>query len=605
MFEARRISQLAAPEAVGAIRICAMQVSPDGRLSTYFGGTGGSPSTGEKGSKWARARSRSLALVGRSGSLANLLKSLPVTVKDGLGHDEAQDVDVDTLKWRFFELGLRSGIAVTMFFMCLLLILSANDAISELSGLYYPLFRGCFLLAYFGVLFGLLLFTWKRTGIDYAALLDVSPARTNYHAVVRGASTLMLLNFTAFVTFWLTCTVQLTPSKHIWPIIAFIGTVVLLAAPVDWMPEWHDKEQRAALMRIVGKALRAPFAQPSFASSFVADVFTSMPKCFIDLLFATCIYLPPFEAFNVGQWHSDKQKFDTKLHVCTASHPYYRIFFMLLSLLPFFMRLMQCVRQIYDAKPFSASNKGGPPNHAWRQPVANALKYCSSLLVVTLSLEGGRSEYWLAASVFSSCFAFLWDVFIDWGLGPQPLRRLVRQLLTPGAPQGREFEDAAYWLRPIRVLPAEWYVFAIAFDLVARLGWAVYISPGQQVVAQNVTLMLGALELTRRAVWALFRLEWEQILRMAKQEHERDVYDAKLDQQLSGSFGGVMEAAPDEDSRTVPLLTKSKSKEARIEEAIERNVKRMQSGVWEKLPPTRESAARDSSRDGSPRSSRA
>ena len=65
-----------------------------------------------------------------------------------------------------------------------------------------------------------------------------------------------------------------------------------------------------------------------------------------------------------------------------------------------------------------------------------------------------------------------------------------------------------------------------------------------------------------------------------------------------------MEAAPDEDSRTVPLLTKSKSKEARIEEAIERNVKRMQSGVWEKLPPTRESA-RDSSRDGSPRSSRA
>ena len=129
--------------------------SPAERSLSSFG-VGSSP-TGSTISPWARARSRSLSVVGRTTSklqLTDLLKSLTVTVKDGLGHDEAQDVDVDTLKWRFFELGLRSGIAVTMFFMCLLLILSANDAISELSGLYYPLFRGCFLLAYFGVLFG-------------------------------------------------------------------------------------------------------------------------------------------------------------------------------------------------------------------------------------------------------------------------------------------------------------------------------------------------------------------------------------------------------------------------------------------------------------------
>ena len=157
-------------------------------------------------------------------------------------------------------------------------------AIYRLSELYYPLFRALFLLSFFGMLFAIQLFTWKRVGIDYTALLHVSGARTNYHAVVRGSSNLMLLNFAAFVCFLLTCTVQLTPSKHAWPLAAFLGTLLLLVAPFDWMPEWHDAEQRAALVRTTGHALRAPFAAPSFASSFVADVFTSMPKCFIDLL---------------------------------------------------------------------------------------------------------------------------------------------------------------------------------------------------------------------------------------------------------------------------------------------------------------------------------
>jgi hypothetical protein len=91
-----------------------------------------------------------------------------VTVFDSLGTDSVQEVDVDSLKWRFFELGVRAGIALQMLFMCVLLMLSANEAIDELSGLYYPLFRGLFLLSFFGVLFALMLFAWKRTGIDCA-----------------------------------------------------------------------------------------------------------------------------------------------------------------------------------------------------------------------------------------------------------------------------------------------------------------------------------------------------------------------------------------------------------------------------------------------------
>ena len=210
------------------------------------------------------------------------------TVLDSLGTDELQEVNVDALKWRFFEMGIRVGIALQMLFMCLLLILSANEAIDELALLYYPLFRGVFLLSFFGVLFALMLFAWKRTGIDYGTIFGVSPHRTNYHAVVRAASTLMSLNFIAFVAYWLTLTVHMDQRvrilKDVWPLGALLGSLVLLCSPYDWMPEWRDAAQRAALARTIRHALSAPFAKPTFAAAFVADVFTSMPKCFSDLL---------------------------------------------------------------------------------------------------------------------------------------------------------------------------------------------------------------------------------------------------------------------------------------------------------------------------------
>ena len=419
----------------------------------------------------------------------------------------------DTLKWRFFSLGMRTGINLQMFVMCLLVTLSHNEAIDELSQLYYPLFRGCFLLSFFGILFGLLLFTWKRTGIDYAAILGVRADRTNYHAVMRFFSSLMFVNFFSFVTFWLTITVQMShlPYEQIWPLAAFFSTLAMLANPFNWIHEWHDAAQRGALARTAGQALLAPFSSPSFGRIFVADVFCSMPKCFIDVLYSTCIFASG-EAFDMGDWHEETKAFDRELVVCTNANPAYRATFILLSVLPFYLRLMQCVRQFYDAVRAGSEE--------WRQPLFNASKYSLSLLVVSLSVAGGRSDYWLIASICSTLFVFSWDVLVDWGIGPQPVRRLVRRLFTPSQPfNGGEFAGASYWLRPVRNFEPKWYVAAIVVDLIGRLSWAMYISTDSTIVQQHFTLLLGTVELLRRATWALLRVEWAQIERLAKQEH--------------------------------------------------------------------------------------
>ena len=43
------------------------------------------------------------------------------------------------------------------------------------------------------------------------------------------------------------------------------------------------------------------------------------------------------------------------------------------------------------------------------------------------------------------------------------------------------------------------------------MGWAVYVSPDQKVVAQHVILLLGVAEVFRRFQWAALRVENEAL----------------------------------------------------------------------------------------------
>ena len=151
------------------------------------------------------------------------------------------------------------------------------------------------------------------------------------------------------VAYWLTLTLHVDHRivflKDLWPLGALLGSLLLLCSPYDWMPEWQDASQRWALARTMRKALSAPFAAPSLAVSFVADVFTSMPKCFSDLSFAACIYATG-EAFQVGEWQHSTRTFERSLVVCTSTDPTYKIINAMLSLLPFCIRWLQCARQV-------------------------------------------------------------------------------------------------------------------------------------------------------------------------------------------------------------------------------------------------------------------
>lgn len=432
---------------------------------------------------------------------------------DAFGHDIPKIVTVDMLKARFFILGLQTGFALQMFFMSAVLMATAyhqKGSIEELAVAYYPLFRGLFLIGFFASCYGVVLFAWKRHGVDYRSVLGV-PSEHNYHAVVRGSFTVMSSVFACFALYVLTLTSSLTPDKHAWPLSAALATLLFLLWPRDWMPEWRDFLQRVALIRCLARVLTAPLTAPAFADTVLADVLTSMPKLLLDFLRMSCLYSTG-EAFRIA-YDPELGAISGTEDACTpGGSTHYFTASAVLSLLPFEIRLMQCVRQLVAT---------GQRRHA-----LNCVKYCCSMTVVGLSLPSqqtaGLHAAWWAISVFSTLFAGGWDLYADWG------HPLVHPPLEPHADPwvGRRFPRWSYQL-------------AASTNCVARLGWAVYISPGQKVADQHIILLLGCVELLRRAQWIAFRIEWEQHCRAHAAWLERRPAAAAEEGYSIGAYGEV------------------------------------------------------------------
>lgn len=227
------------------------------------------------------------------------------------------------------------------------------------------------------------------------------------------------------------------------------------------------------ITRYVLPTLLSPFSEPTFSRCFVADVMTSMPKLFADIHYAICIVF----------------QFRTSSSCFLAINN-------LLLFLPFLVRLFQSTRLAFAARS---------PQHA-----LNSLKYASALCLAYSSIAKSRPNrsfrywptVWLGLSIYCTIFNYLWDVIMDWGIVFN--------------------KDRVY------LFTNKWvYVWAALSNFVARLGWAVYVSPDQNVVEQHVILLVGAAEIARRFQWALFRVENEHVKRYSRgsqPQHQRQLY---------------------------------------------------------------------------------
>ncbi|PSN51931.1 Xenotropic and polytropic retrovirus receptor 1 [Blattella germanica] len=252
-----------------------------------------------------------------------------------------------------------------------------------------------------------------------------------------------------------------------------------------------------------GRIVLAPLFYVNFADFWLADQLNSLVVVFVDFQYFICFYLTNHKNFLVA---------DDVSNVSTCDD-YTRIIRPIVGCLPAWWRFAQCLRRYRDTKEAFPH-------------LVNAGKYATSFLVMlftTLNLfnednypvtsENPYFYLWLLSSILSSCYAYTWDIKMDWGLFD------------------KKAGDNKYLREEIVYSSTGYYYFAIVEDFILRFGWALNLSLTSMgyVHSDIMICILSPLEVFRRFVWNFFRLENEHLNNCGKFRAVRDISVAPMD----------------------------------------------------------------------------
>ena len=342
----------------------------------------------------------------------------------------------------------------------------------------FPVFRACGGILLLQWLWGVSVWVWSRYRVNYIYLFDLDPR------VVRSSLALFNEAVDNTLVFLFSALLYYKAGAHdipgrfpagLVPFVLVLFTIYHLIFPL---------QIRSHMWKAIWLVVTTPATSPSFYHGYIGDIFTSMIKVFQDLVW-TGFFI------GTGDFLISEDSNKSTKHPWAKTVWYSSILIPLVTLLPLWFRFNQCLRKYAD------TGKRFPH-------LANALKYAVSQTVTLfgafhplyMEVSRGGSDifqiFWTFAFVASSLYSFVWDVYMDWGLGRSKHGYLASPLMYPK----RSF-----------------YVFVIAVDLVLRFAWVLTLVPPQSGASFGLPAYLTALsmmlELIRRTLWGFLRLENE------------------------------------------------------------------------------------------------
>ncbi|KAI7750442.1 hypothetical protein M8C21_004695, partial [Ambrosia artemisiifolia] len=167
-------------------------------------------------------------------------------------------------------------------------------------------------------------------------------------------------------------------------------------------------------------------------------------------------------------------------------------FYVCYYVLPYWIRLLQCIRRWNDGRDFTQA--------------LNGLKYLSTIVALVTrtiySQKGGIAMKVISASTsgVATIFNTYWDIVMDWGL-------LSKNSQNP-------------LLREKLILPSKSiYFIAMVLNVILRLAWMQTVMDFHELpfLHKNaLTAIFASLEIIRRGIWNFFRLENEHLNNVGK-----------------------------------------------------------------------------------------
>eukprot|EP00928_Gymnodinium_smaydae_P054652 TRINITY_DN38381_c0_g1_i1.p1 TRINITY_DN38381_c0_g1~~TRINITY_DN38381_c0_g1_i1.p1 ORF type:complete len:708 (+),score=183.57 TRINITY_DN38381_c0_g1_i1:208-2331(+) len=289
----------------------------------------------------------------------------------------------------------------------------------------------------------------------------------------------------------------------VYPVLVMIGALVVLFWPSTIFRNRYKKE----VLWSFGRVACAPAYKVDFFDNLVGDILTSLAKPLQDIPAAYCYLVAPHPMPESLVDH-----FNAHGTACLDLGLYKASCFTI-AMLPFLFRALQCLRRFRD--------------HGERIHLFNFGKYVSSIVVAVVSFWKPSTNMVILICSFATLYAFAWDVCIDWGFQWTPVARLVgdtsASIGKTTSDASKEADDARVLsierglARPSRIFPTRIYWICSVLDFLARITWVTTLMPSKIITSDRVVSVVfvsyvASMEILRRSVWAVLRIEHCQMV---------------------------------------------------------------------------------------------
>nr|XP_009802293.1 PREDICTED: phosphate transporter PHO1 homolog 9-like isoform X2 [Nicotiana sylvestris] len=376
-------------------------------------------------------------------------------------------------------------------------LLDKKDATLYLDSI-FPLYNFYGYIILHMLLFAVNIYLWRCYKINYSfIILGFKPGTELDHREVfvlaSGLTVVVLTTFLVHLHIRMDSTIQDHETYvELLPLGLLIGLVLICLCPFNII----YRSSRFFLIRSLFHCICAPFykvidstrlefyicwttsyvdilnLQVKMVDFFLADQLTSQTQAIRSFVYYICYY-------GWGKALSPGRK------MCHVSDVYV-IFYYISAAIPFWIRFLQCMRRLIEEKDMK---------HGF-----NGFTYFSMLLSVvfqsTFRLRKKMTwKVWaLASSVVAALANICWDIRMDWGLLQRNSRNFLLRdkLLLP--------HKSAYYIAMILevLLRFVWLQLVLSFDMRPLRGKA-------------TTSTFACLEILRRGIWNVFRLENEHL----------------------------------------------------------------------------------------------
>lgn len=398
------------------------------------------------------------------------------------GHKELKDLTTTRIisVWEshfyFFFLGVSVCLLAVIIVLAVYGDIDPDD--EETFKYIFPMFRGAAFIIFYFWLMGWNAYCWNRYYVNYKRIFKFNYHSSSVNEILKRATCFSSVFFITFIWFVLvnekiTNLQEYSFDKEFIPLILWASIILYMIAP---FPGWFNFEGRKYFYRLMFKIFCLSFFTIDFIMAWATDQMVSFVTPLKDLEYTFCYYISRIQDSNNNH---PKQCYQNTF-----------IIGFMAAFVPVFYRMVQCSRSLYNKKKLID----------W--DLANFFKYFFTLMVAIFSYLLGTDPsnniylaIWIANAAISTIYSYSWDLKMDWGL------------LQPGSKNK--------YLRDKLIYPRKrMYYFIIIINLFLRLSWVFTISPGlvKKIMRPELfTLLTGSLEMFRRAMWNLIRVEKEFI----------------------------------------------------------------------------------------------